>query len=110
MPGKRGRPVQPSLGVWRDPEVLGRRVKTIVSRRDPDDEETVTLVGQQLTALALRVLGRPLTEKELARLRKLASTAKPSQTTRVLVSWRFKLPDRKVRALSKAGLLEARWA
>ena len=109
MPGKRGRPMTTTLGRWRNPEVLGRRVSTILGRRDPEDVEIVTLVGKQLTALARRVLARPLTANERSRLLKLAVTAKPSQITRLLQSWRFRLPDRKVRKLVKADIMEARW-
>ncbi len=109
MPAKRGRPVTPTLGRWRDPAVLGRRVSTIVGRRDPETEETITLVGKQLTALARRVLARPLTPNERSRLLKLAVTAKPSQITRLLQSWRFRLPDRKVRMLFNADIVDARW-
>ena len=109
MPGKRGRPESPTLGRWRNPEVLGRRVSTILGDRDPEDAESITLVGRKLRALAERNLLRPLTSDERSQLLKLTATAKPSEITRLLQRWRHGLPDRKVRRLFTAEIMEARW-
>jgi hypothetical protein len=109
MRRKPGRPAQLGLGIWRHPAVLARRVRTIVGRRDAHLEETVTDVAQGLAALAGRVVGRPLSARQLARLRRLAATAKPSHITRTLLSWRFQLPDRTVRVLMRTDVNGLRW-
>jgi hypothetical protein len=111
MTKKRGRPTRPTLGIWQNPDVLTRRVRTMVRRRDKDDEQTVTEVGQQLIGLTGRVLPRPLTTTERARLLRLAHNAKPSQVTTTLLRWRFQLPDRAVRVLlRRKGIMKMRWA
>ena len=96
MARRTGRPVKPPRGIWRAPDVLTRRVRTIVGRRD--DEQSVTDVGRQLIGLARRIVPRPLTESQRRRLLKLAPTARPSRIVRTLLSWRFELSDRAVRA------------
>jgi hypothetical protein len=52
MDGKRRRPPMSTKGVWRHPAVLERRVCTILGRRDPDNEESITEVVYGLRALA----------------------------------------------------------
>ena len=89
MPGQRGRPVSPALGRWRNPELLGRRISTIVGERESENAQTITLVAKKLTALARRALARPLTPHERSRMLKLAVTAEASQITRLLQSRRF---------------------
>lgn len=80
-------------------------------RRDPSDPETITEVTILLLALASRVLRpRVLDDEQEKRLRDLAVHAKPSEITRTLQSWRFQLPDRKVRALQqRSDIREMRW-
>ena len=71
-------------------------------RRDSFDAETITEVTTLLLALASRVLRpRVLNDEQEKRLRDLAVHGKPSEITRTLQSWRFRLPDRKVRALQR---------
>ena len=109
---KRGRPKQMTLGRWRNSAVLASRVRTIVRRPDRDDPETITEVMHRLFSLARRVLRTTaLHAHQEARLRHLAITAKPSEITRVLQSWRFRLPDRAVRILERQPhVQEMRWA
>jgi hypothetical protein len=102
MEGRRGRPVQVTDGRWRHSENLGRRVVTILSRRDLSDPQTITEVTTVLLALARRVVRpRVLDNDQEKRLRHLAVHGKPSEIIRILQSWRFRLPDRKVRALQR---------
>jgi hypothetical protein len=112
MTQKRGRPVRPGMRVWRDPEILTRRVKTILRRRDKHNLETTTEAGLKLIALAERVMGKEaVTARRRARLFLLARDAKPSVIVRTLLSWRFQLPDRLVRHLQTlTDVQEMRWA
>jgi hypothetical protein len=84
----------------------------IVRRRDRSNPETITDVTTLLLALASRVLRpRVLEDEQEERLRDLAVRAKPSEITRTLQSWRFQLPDRKVRTLQQhTNIMEMRWA
>jgi len=84
----------------------------IIRRRNRTDPETITDVTYRLLALGRRVLCAPALEAgREARLRHLATYAKPSEITRTLQSWRFRLPDRAVRTLQKrSNIVEMRWA
>jgi hypothetical protein len=109
---KRGRPARPGIGVWRHPEVLSRRVATIVGERDREDAESVTATAYRLEALARRVLApRTLTGAQRTALHRLARAAKPSAITRTLLSWRFNLSDVTVRRLQREadGVFVMHW-
>ena len=112
MTTRRGRPARVTIGRWRHSEILSRRVAMIVRRRDRSNPETITDVTTLLLALASRVLRpRVLEDEQEERLRDLAVRAKPSEITRTLQSWRFQLPDRKVRTLQQhTNIMEMRWA
>ena len=109
---KRGRRKQVTLGRWRNSAVLGSRVRTILKNRDKTDTESITDVTIRLGSLCRRTMRTPaLTNDQRARLRQLAVRAKPSEITRVLQSWRFRLPDRAVRILERQPhVQEMRWA
>jgi hypothetical protein len=100
------------MRIWRNSEILTRRVKTILRRRDKHDPETLTEVGLKLIALAERVAGKnAITARRRARLLHLAVDAKPSVIVRTLLRWRFAHPDRVVRRLQAVtDLQEMRWA
>ena len=111
MDGKRRRPPMSTKGVWRHPAVLERRVCTILGRRDPDNEESITEVVYGLRALARRVVSpKDLTRERIRNLYHLAVRAEPSEIVRLL-GWRFRLPDRTVRRLhARTDIAEIRWA
>ena len=100
-----------TYGVWRHPAVLERRVCSIVGRRDPDNEESTTETVYGLRALARRVCSpRDLTRERIRTLACTAVNAEPSEIVRLLLSWRFRLPDRTVRRLqARTDIAEMRW-
>jgi hypothetical protein len=112
MGGKRGRPPMLAKGVWRHQEVLERRVCTIIRRRDPENEESITEAVYGVRALARRVVSATdLTRERIRYLYHLAVEAEPSDIVRVLLGWRFRLPDRAVRRLqARTDIAEIRWA
>jgi len=109
---KRGRKKQMTLGRWRNSAVLAARVKTILKKRDKADAESITDVTIRLGSLCRRTLrSQGLTNEQRARLQQLAVRAKPSEITRVLQSWRFRLLERAVRILERQPhVQEMRWA
>jgi hypothetical protein len=109
---KRGRPKKTTFGVWRHPAIVERRLSTILGRRDPDDEESMTEVVYASRALARRILGPDGLDADRERhLRRLAVNAEPSEILPVLLSWRFNLPDRTIRQLHRrTDIMEMRWA
>jgi hypothetical protein len=110
MPTKRGRPPMQGIGVWRHPDVLSRRVSTILSHRDPDDEESITDAVYEVRALAHRV-GAQLSSPRSRQLASMTAVSEPSEVLRLLLSWRFRLPDRTVRRLqARTDIAEMRWA
>jgi hypothetical protein len=99
---KRGRPATRCFGVYRDQKNLRRCVASIVKQRDKHDPESITDVTRRLVRLAERIVPpSAFSEARKNRLRRLAATAKASQITRELVSWRFGMTDRAVRAWPK---------
>ena len=100
------------MRVWRNSEILTRRVKTILRGRDKHNEEMLTEIGLKLIALGRRVVSKEgMTPRRCARLIKFAVAAKPSVIARTLLSWRFDLPDRVVRRLQTVtDMQEMRWA
>jgi hypothetical protein len=102
--------------VWRNPELLSRRVASIVKRRDPFDPESITEVSANLVRLTQRILpASACTGACLTQLRRLAVHAKPSEITRFLLGRRFGFTDRRLRELPSEEpdlydrILEARW-
>ena len=71
----------------------------------------MTEVTHLLLALAARLMRpRVLDDTQKGRLHELAVKSKPSEITRTLQSWRFRLPDRAVRRLrADTDLEEMRW-
>ena len=109
-PDRPDRRRKPGTGYWRNSETLARDVTAIVKKRDLDDEESVTIVCQELRALAHGILSpQALTDRQRQQLGRLARTAKPSLIIRTLRTWVFLLPDRTVRRLER-DIEEARWA
>jgi hypothetical protein len=100
--------------VWRNPELLSRRVASIVQRRDPFDPESITEVSANLVRLTQRILPASACT-DLTQLRRLAVHAKPSEITRFLLGRRFGFTDRQLRELPSEKpdlydrILEARW-
>ncbi|MCL4848105.1 MAG: hypothetical protein KJ066_16305 [Acidobacteria bacterium] len=102
----RGRPraLRPT-GTWVDSLLLERRVKRLLPTGDArDDDETITATVDALCRLTRRLLRRPVTTAQRARLRRLLCRRpqRADVVLRQLYQWRHGLGDRDVRRMLKS--------
>ena len=115
MAGQRGRPVRPGIRRWQNDETFVPMVTSIMKSRNKSNEETLTDVIYSLEGFAGGALpDGALTKPRREYLHRLARHAKPSLVARILLSWRFDLPDRTIRHIQQRAdlkdIAELRWA
>ena len=112
MGEKRGRPPMKGCGVWRAAGMVGRRVRTHLGQRNRDDPQSITDAVYRVRAFATRIIAKSqLTPERLRFLDAKSVSAKPSEVIRLLLTWRYRLPDRTVRRLqASTDIAEIRWA
>ena len=80
---RRGRPRVRGMKRWQG-EAVARVVRDAVAGRDVHDWESVTEATAALRAAVAALRGRPLSDSETQRLRRLVATARPSEIMRVV--------------------------
>ena len=106
---RRGRPRVRGVKRWHG-EAVARVVRDALAARDVHDPESVTETTYRLCEAVAALLGRPLSDSETQRLRRLA-TAKPSEIMRVVHRWNGRITDRVARSLAtQSGISEFIWA
>ena len=107
---RRGRPRVRGVKRWQG-EAVDRVVREAVAGRDVHDWESVTEATAALRAAVAALLGRPLSDSETQRLRRLVATARPSEIMRVVHRWNGRITDRLARSLAtQSGISEFIWA
>ena len=110
QPARRGRPRVRGVKRWQG-EAVARVVRDALAARDVHDWESVTEATSALRAAVAALLGRPLSDSETQRLRRLVATARPSAIIRVVHGWNGRITDRVARSLAtQSGISEFIWA
>ena len=110
QPARRGRPRVRGMKRWQG-EAVTRVVHDALAGRDVHDWESVTEATTALRAAVAALLGRPLSDSETQRLRRLVATARPSAIMRVVHGWNGRITDRVARSLAtQSGISEFFWA
>ena len=85
-------------------------VHDALAARDVHDWESVTEATSALRAAVAALLGRPLSDSETQRLRRLVATARPSAIIRVVHGWNGRITDRVARSLApRSDISELVW-
>ena len=110
QPARRGRPRVRGVKRWQG-EAVARVVRDALAARDVHDWESVTEATYRLCEAVAALLGRPLSDSETERLRRLVATARPSAIMRVVHRWNGRITDRVARVLAtRSGISEFIWA
>ena len=111
QPARRGRPRVRGAKRWQG-EAVARVVRDALAGRDVHDWESVTeATHPPLPAAVAALLGRPLSDSETQRLRRLVATARPSEIMRVVHRWNGRITDRVARVLAtRSDISEFIWA
>ena len=107
---RRGRPRVRGVKRWQG-EAVARVVRDALAARDVDDPESVTEATYRLGEAVAALRGRPLSDSETRRLRRLVATAKPSEIMRVVHQLNGRITDRVARVLAtRSDISEFIWA
>ena len=110
QPARRGRPRVRGAKRWQG-EAVDRVVRDALAGRDVHDWESVTETTTAMRAAVAALRGRPLSDSETQRLRRLVATARPSEIMRVVHQLNGRITDRVARVLAtRSGISELIWA